>query len=233
MPKSLQERRARVTVDSATEILRVFGLKEFPRSIPYSDEYNIHLSLPDVLTGKEIRVIAASARIYQAYFCLADLSLWLLKHPDAAYSHRDIWNRWQRTGIKKQTLDNYQTVAKAFPAKDRVPQLAYGFHDAAKTLPRNIRKEMMLQAVREHITVGEFRQLAQVRKMELTMGKNRKPQDRRRILLLEISKASLRGSAWTRKARAQRGLTPAQTQQMDEDLSNLVTLIAEMKKLKS
>ena len=199
--------------------------------IPYADEASAFLTLPSKLSEKEIKTIAASARIYNAAWCLGDISIWLQAHPDAPLSRDEVWTRLQRTGLKRQTLFNYVRVGKSFPCKDRMPEIAFGYHDCVSNLPRHIRRELLRQAINDNLTLGQFRELTQVRKAELSMGRSRKPSDRRRVTLNAISKMLVRCASWTRKARDLRGLTAAEAQAMERDLESLVALVGEYKKL--
>ena len=229
----MQHQRTRITVETATEILKEFGLKEIPTTIPYANETSTCLDLPPPkLTEKEIKTIAASARIYNAAWCLADISNWLQAHPDASLSRDEVWSRLQRTGLKRQTLHNYQSVGKKFPCKDRIPELAFGYHDtvSGRDVPRAVRKKLLRQAVNDSLTLGQFRELVQIRKEELMMGRSHKP-DRRRIALNAMSKKLVRCSSWARKARDIRGLTAAEAQTMEQDFERAMTLYGQYKNL--
>ena len=150
-------KRARLTPEINEQTRRLFELPDVPDSIRYAYDKDIRLELPkDHLTDEQIRVIAAGCVIYKAPFCFGDLLLWLKDHPEAPHTGKEIFNLWRRTGIAKQTLHNYQSVAKSFPTKERIFDLPFGYYDAVSAMKPESRDSLLRQAVHEGWSLNQL-----------------------------------------------------------------------------
>ena len=150
-----------MTLDRAYEVCRVFGLREFPRDMPFATD--VGLDLPDrPLTAHEIKVIGAAAGgpLYEnTSWHIGDLLAYLQDHPDAPVSFDAVVSRCQRVKLKRQTLHNYKSVARSFPFDQRHPGLSWQMHSLVRALPRAQRDRLLDRAHREKLAPEELRLL--------------------------------------------------------------------------
>ncbi|WP_448377144.1 hypothetical protein [Fervidobacterium sp.] len=60
-----------------------------------------------------------------------------------------------------KTVQNIASVCAAYPLEERFPELAISYHEAVMTLPRDVRRRLLTQALKEGLTVSELRKMAQ------------------------------------------------------------------------
>lgn len=157
----LPAHRGQMTLDRLYEVCRIFGLREFPRDIPFAT--NVGLDLPDrPLTGLEIRKIgggAAGPTQREASWYIGDLLLYLQRLPDAPISYDTMISWCRRAGLKHQTLANYKSVARSFPFAERHPGVPWVMHSLVRALPRKQRDQLLARAANENLTPEELRLL--------------------------------------------------------------------------
>lgn len=215
-------------------ILKVFHLDSVPVKIPYSDSEGygaLCLDLPDYLTDKEVRTVAAACRIYTCPFCCGDLLNWLQQHPEAPYTWQEIRDMWVETGIAKATLDNYKSNSKLWKCEHRTRDLAYGYHDAVRNLPIRERLKLMARAKEEAMDLKTFQTLARVRKRELDIsnGQRHKVRSAQQILAGQLTRAEI--DVRNRIAALERtGVLPKNT---DEAMERFIALYAKLREFKS
>lgn len=228
-------RRGRQPSPDVYRVLKVFGLTDIPIKIPYAhngDEVRIGfdalcLDLPDQLTEREVRVIACACRLYTRAFCIGDLLNWLQSHPHPDYSWAQIRDKLLESGLgSKGTLSNYQSNARSFPCKDRRWDLAYGYHDAVRKLPRRERKALLDRAVTEDLSVHDVRRLRKVRTHELDLTRTRRPSNPQRILFDQLERANVSFTSVLRKIGKLGTATEKDLAEMFKSFEGLDALIA-------
>lgn len=160
-----------MTLERAEQVRRVFGLRDFPHKMPY--DADIGLDLPDYLTSKEVRQIAAAAAcpvVSDGPWYIGDLLNWLQAHPDQIPSADWVKQRFFRVGrYTQRTFDNYCSVARTFPLKERIQGLSFRHHDAlrAKWLPAKVRAELFDMALRDSLSPVDLANEREIRRREL------------------------------------------------------------------
>ena len=66
----------------------------------------------------------------------------------------------QELEMDLKTVQNIASVCAAYPLEERFPELPMSFHEAVMTLPKEVRRRLLTQALEEGLTVSELRELA-------------------------------------------------------------------------
>jgi len=167
-----------MTLERARRVFLVFGLglEDIPETTPYDAGIGLE-QLPDHLTEKEIRVIAACAACpvpSDSPWYVGDLLNWLQKHEQhAPISRESVKACFFKVGrYTQRTFDNYCSVARTFPLKDRIRGLSFRHHDVlrAKWIPAKARAELFEKALKEKLSPTELARDREIKRRELEQG---------------------------------------------------------------